>query len=144
MSFFGQIRWNCFSIVSCLWLFSSRRIWIFFANPDRTPQKIKKFQIVLCSLKLVLIFQLNIQDICQIQHNFKTLQEANKFIENYEIETKVCVILDVWVFVTCFFPKSWNQSRKEIYNYRRNVLRYFFIATEKKTHHKVFVNSTTI
>ena len=72
-----------------------RRIWIFFANPDRTPQKIKKFQIVLCSLKFVLIFQLNIQDICQIQHNFKTLQEANKFIENYEIETKVCVILDV-------------------------------------------------
>ena len=113
MSFFGQIRWNCFSIVSCLWLFSSRRIWIFFANPDRTPQKIKKFQIVLCSLKLVLIFQLNIQDICQIQHNFKTLQEANKFIENYEIETKVCVILDVWVFVTCFFPKVEIRAEKK-------------------------------
>ena len=78
---------NCFSIVSCLRVFSSRRIWIFFANPDRTPQKIKNFQIVLCSLKLVLIFQLDIQDICQIQHNFKTLQEANKFIENYEVET---------------------------------------------------------
>ena len=71
---------NCFSIFSCLC-----RIWIFFANPDRTPQKIQKFQMVLCSLKLVLIFQLDIQDICQIQHNFKTLQEANKFIENYEI-----------------------------------------------------------
>ena len=41
--------------------------------------------IVLCSLlKLVLIFQLDIQDICQIQYNFKTLQEANKFVENYE------------------------------------------------------------
>ena len=78
---------NCFSIVSCLRVFSSRRIWIFFANPDRTAQKLKKFQIALCSLKLVLIFQLDIQDICQIQHNFKTLQEANKFIENYEFET---------------------------------------------------------
>ena len=41
--------------------------------------------IVLCSLlKLVLIFQLDIQDICQIQYNFKTLQEAKKFVENYE------------------------------------------------------------
>ena len=78
---------NCFSIVSCLCVFSSRRIWIFFANPYRKPQKIKKLQIVLCSLKLVLIFQLDIQDICQIQHNFKTLEEANKFIENYETET---------------------------------------------------------
>ena len=50
-------------------------------------KKIKNFQFVLCSLKLVLIFQLDIQDICQIQYNFKTLQEPNKFIENYEIET---------------------------------------------------------
>ena len=41
--------------------------------------------IVLCSLlKLVLIFQLDIQDICHIQYNFKTLQEANKFVKNYE------------------------------------------------------------
>ena len=78
---------NCFSIVSCLCVFSSHRIWIFFANPYRTPQKIKKLQIVFCSLKLVFIFPLDIQDICQIQHNFKTLQEANKFIENYETET---------------------------------------------------------
>ena len=77
---------NYFSIVSCLCVLSSRRIWIFFANPYRKPLKIKKLQIVLCSLKLVLIFQLDIQDICQIQHNFKTLQEANKFIENYEVE----------------------------------------------------------
>ena len=45
------------------------------------------FQVVLCSLKLALILQLDIQNICQIQHNFKTLQEANKFIENYEVET---------------------------------------------------------
>ena len=45
------------------------------------------FQIVLCLLKLVLIFQLGIQDICQIQYNFKTLQKANKFIENYEVQT---------------------------------------------------------
>ena len=45
------------------------------------------FQVVLCSLKLVLIFQLDMQDICQMQHSFKTLQEANKFIENYEVET---------------------------------------------------------
>ena len=45
------------------------------------------FQVILCSLKLALIFQVDIQDICQIQHNFKTLQEANKFIENYEVET---------------------------------------------------------
>ena len=78
---------NCFSIVSCLLVFSSPRIWVFFANPDRTSQKIKKFQIVLCPLKIVLIFQLDIQDICQIQRNFKTLQKANKFIENYEVET---------------------------------------------------------
>ena len=99
---------NCFSIVSCLCVFSSRRIWIFFANPYRKPQKIKKLQIVLCSLKLVLIFQLDIQDICQIQHNFKTLEEANKLMENYTrlrqfsviqevqgFKTKVCIILDV-------------------------------------------------
>ena len=112
---------NYFSIVSCLCVLSSRRIWIFFANPYRKPLKIKKLQIVLCSLKLVLIFQLDIQDICQIQHNFKTLQEANKFIENYEVETfskfsvfqedagfqnTDCVILDVRVFGTCYFPKS--------------------------------------
>ena len=45
------------------------------------------FQVALCSLKLVLIFQLDIQDIYLIQHNFKTLQEANKSIENYEVET---------------------------------------------------------
>ena len=64
----------------------SRRNVVFFANSDRTAQKIKKFQIVLSSLRLVLTFQSDIQDICQIQHNFKTLQ-ANKFIENYEIET---------------------------------------------------------
>ena len=50
-------------------------------------KKLKKFQIVLCLLKLVLIFQLGIQDICQIQYNFKTLQKANKFIENYEVQT---------------------------------------------------------
>ena len=81
---FGE---NCFCIFSCLCLFSSHRIWIFFANPDRTPQKIEKFQNVLCSLKLVLIFQLDIQDICQIRYSFKTLQEADKFIENYAIET---------------------------------------------------------
>ena len=99
---------NCFSIVSCLCVFSSRRIWIFFANPYRKPQKIKKLQIVLCSLKLVLIFQLDIQDICQIQHNFKTLEEANKLMENYMrlrqfsviqegqgFKTKVSIILDV-------------------------------------------------
>ena len=44
--------------------------------------------IVLCSLlKLALIFQLDIHDVCQIQYNFKTLQEANKFVENYEIKT---------------------------------------------------------
>ena len=73
---------NCFCIFSCLCLFLSRRIWFFFANPDKTPQKIKNFHIVLCSLKLVLIFQSDIQDICQIPYNFKTLQEANKFIEN--------------------------------------------------------------
>ena len=98
---------NCFSIVSCLCVFSSRRISIFFAKPYRTPQKIKTLQIVLCSLKLVLIFQLDIQDICQIQHNFKTLEEANKLMENYmrlrqfsvfqEVQgfkTKVCIILD--------------------------------------------------
>ena len=84
-------------------------------------KKLKKFQIVLCLLKLVLIFQLGIQDICQIQYNFKTLQKANKFIENYEVQTfsklsvfqedagfqtKVCVILDVRIFGTCYFPKS--------------------------------------
>ena len=78
---------NCFCIFSCLCHSSSRRIWFFFANPDKIPQKIKNFQIVLCSLKLVLIIQLDIQDICQTQCNFKTLQEANRFIENYEIET---------------------------------------------------------
>ena len=50
-------------------------------------KKFKKFQIVLCLLKLILIFQLDIQDICQIQHNFKALQKANKFIENYVVET---------------------------------------------------------
>ena len=50
-------------------------------------KKFKKLQIVLCLLKLVLIFQLDIQDICQIQHSFKALQKANKFIENYEFET---------------------------------------------------------
>ena len=40
--FFSQIWWklNCFSIVSCLRVFSSPTIWIFFSNPDRTPQKI--------------------------------------------------------------------------------------------------------
>ena len=50
-------------------------------------KKFKKFQIVLCLLKLVLIFQPDIQDICQIQHSLKALQNANKFIENYEVET---------------------------------------------------------
>ena len=41
--------------------------------------------IVLCLLlKLALIFQLDIQDVCQIQYNFKALQEGNKFVENYE------------------------------------------------------------
>ena len=48
-------------------------------------EKVK--MIGLCSLKLVLISPLDIQDICQIQYNFKTLQEANNFIENYEIKT---------------------------------------------------------
>ena len=71
---------------------------------------LKKLKMIsLCLLKLVLIFQLDIQDISQIQYNFKTLREANKFIGNYEIKnfqnsssfkkmqgfkTKVCVILD--------------------------------------------------
>ena len=37
----------------------------------------KSKMIVLCSsLKLALIFLLDIQDICQIQYSFKTLQEA--------------------------------------------------------------------
>ena len=90
-------------------------------------KKLKKFQIALCLLKLVLTFQLDIQDICQIQHNFKALQKANKFIENYEVETfskfsvfqkdagfqnTGCVILDVRVFGTCYLPKSWNPERK--------------------------------
>ena len=49
------------------------------------PPLRKLKMIVLCSLlKLILIFQLDIQDICQIQYIFKTLQEANKFVENYE------------------------------------------------------------
>ena len=49
---------------------------------------LKKLKMIgLCLLKLVLIFQLDIQDISQIQYNFKTLQEANKFIGNYEIKT---------------------------------------------------------
>ena len=46
---------------------------------------LKKLKMIgLCLLKLVLIFQLDIQDISQIQYNFKTLQEANKFVKNYE------------------------------------------------------------
>ena len=77
---------NCFPIFSFLCLFSSCRIWVFFTNPDKIPRKTKNFRIVLCSLKVVLIFQSDIRTICQIQYNFKTLQEANKFIENYEIE----------------------------------------------------------
>ena len=77
---------NCFPIFSCLCLFSSRRIWVFFTNPDKFPRKIKNLRIAFCSLKVVLIFQSDIRTICQIQYNFKTLQEANKFIENYEIE----------------------------------------------------------
>ena len=110
-------------------------------------KKFKKFQIVLCLLKLVLIFQLDIQDICQIQHNFKALQKANKFTKNYEIETfsKFSVFQEDAGFqnkglcnTRCFeflehviFRKVEIQNRKEIYNYRRNVLRCFFIATEK-------------
>ena len=148
MSFFSQIWWklNCFSIASCLRVFSSRRFWIFFSNPVRTPQKIKKFQIVLCSLKLVLIFQLDIQDICQIQHNFKTLQEANKFIENYEFETfsKLSVFQEdaglqnkrlcntrCLSFCKMLFSKKLKSRAEKKYNYRRNLLRCFFIAIEK-------------
>ena len=105
------------------------------------------FQVVLFSLKLVLIFQLDIQDICQMQHSFKTLQEAKKFIENYEVETfsKFSVFQEDARFqnkglcnTRCFeflehviFLKVEIQNRKEIYNYRPNVLRCFFIATEK-------------
>ena len=143
---FGE---NCFCIFSCLCLFSSRRIWIFFANPGRikklksqTHQKIKKFQNVLCSLKLVLIFQLDIHNICQIQYNLKTLQEADKFIENYEIETfsKFSVFQEDVGFQnkalcnTRLFGMLFSQKlkcRAEKKNYRRNVLRCFSIATEK-------------
>ena len=51
------------------------------------PLKKLKMTVLCLLLKLALIFQLDIQDVCQIQYNFKTLQEANKFVENYEIKT---------------------------------------------------------
>ena len=102
------------------------------------------FQVVLCFFK-TFIFQLDIQDIFQMQHSFKTLQEANKFIENYEVEifSKFSIFQEGFQHkglcnTRCFeflehviFRKVEIQNRKEIYNYRRNVLRCFFIATEK-------------
>ena len=137
---------NCFNIVSCLRVLSSPRIWVFFANPDRSYQKIKKFQIVLCPLKIVLIFQLDTQDICQIQHNFKTLQEANKFIKNYEVETfskfpifqedvrfqnKSLCNTRCLSFCYMLFSKKLKSSAEKKYNYRWSVLRCFFIVAEK-------------
>ena len=95
--FFSKIWWklNCFSIASCLRVFSSRRIWIFLANPDRTLQKIKKFQVVLCSLKLFLIFQLDIQDICQIQHNLKQLWNCQIRFKNNQVAP---IKWNIWSF----------------------------------------------
>ena len=46
------------------------------------PLKKLKMTVLCLLLKLALILQLDIQDVCQIQYNFKTLQEANKFVEN--------------------------------------------------------------
>ena len=88
--------------------------------------------IVLCSLlKLVLIFQLDIQiqDICQIQYNFKTLQEAKKFVENYGnifkifsvcqedagFKTKVCVILDCLSFCNMLFSEKLKLTAEKQY-----------------------------
>ena len=104
--------------------------------------------VVLCSLKLVLIFQLHIQDICQIQYNFKTLQEANKFIKNYEIKTflkfpvfqedpgfqnkSLCNSRLLEFFKHVIFPKVEAHSRKTIYNYRQNALRCFLLLQKNE------------
>ena len=100
-------------------------------NPETTSQKIKKFHIVLCSLKLFVIFQLDIQDICQIQHNFNTSQETHKFIKNMRLKlfpnspsfkkiqgfkTKVCVILDCLSFCDMFISQKLKFiAKKSIY-----------------------------
>ena len=50
---------NCFSIVSCLCVFSSRRIWIFFANLYRTPQK--NLKVTDCSLFIKTCFNFSVR-----------------------------------------------------------------------------------
>ena len=76
---------NCTCIFSDLSFFSSRRIWVFFANPDPS----KNYEVSDCSLFIKTCFNFSVRHArnWSIQYCFKTLQEANKFIENYKIET---------------------------------------------------------
>ena len=106
-------------------------------------KKINNFQFVLCSLKLVLIFQLDIKYsiISRLYMNLinssktirlKQFRNSPSFKKMQGFKTKVCVTVDCLSFCNVIFLKVEMQSRKEIYNYRRNVLRCFFlIATEK-------------
>ena len=94
------------------------------------PLKKLKMTVLCLLLKLALIFQLDIQDVCQIQYNFKTLQEANKFVENYEIKTfselsvfqkdagfktKVWVILDCLSFCKMLFSQKLKVTAEKQY-----------------------------
>ena len=77
--------------------------------------------IVLCSLKLVLIFPLDIQDICQIQYNSrlynklinlsktmrsKHFQNSPSFKKMQGFKTKVCAILDCLSFCNMLFSQK--------------------------------------
>ena len=87
--------------------------------------------IVLCSLlKLVLIFQLDIQDICQIQYNSrhynklinlsktmrsKHFQNSPSFKKMQGFKTKICVILDCLSFCNMLFYEKLKLTVKKQY-----------------------------
>ena len=115
--------------------------------------------IVLCSLKLVLIFQLDIQDICQIQYNSrhynklinlsktmrsKHFQNSPSFKKMQGFKTKICVILDCLSFCNMLFYEKLKLTVKKQYIITDGMRWDVFYCYRKKwTHHQVFVNGTT-
>ena len=115
--------------------------------------------IVLCSLKLVLIFQLDIQDICQIQYNSrhynklinlsktmrsKHFQNSPSFKKMQGFKTKICVILDCLSFCNMLFYEKLKLTVKKQYIITDGMRWDVFYCYRKKwTHRQVFVNGTT-